>query len=511
MVLALLNSPLVEYTLKLVNPTVNFQVGDLARLPIPTQTSAVLDGLVERAIALAREDSVESETTYDFVAPPAWPNGGADVAARRAELAAIEQEIDEEVYRLYGIAGEDRAAIEAELSVVSSSLSVEDDDEQPTTDNEQLTTDNEQLTTDQLARQWISYALGVALGRFRPSGGGPPPPRPPSPTRGEGGDGGKHPSPLVGEGQRVGGNPVDLVARQHLTPPPPRPPSPTRGEGGDGDHPADLVAHKHPSPRVGEGQGVGGKLPSPRVGEGQGVGGNIGRGRFTPEVAAQLRGLADEDGLGMIESGHPDDLGARVERVLELMVGEEEAHRLIAVATGGKPLVSYLIGDFYKEHVRQYRKRPVYWLLQSPRKTFSILLFHERLTGDSLPLILGNRYLQGRVNALRGRLGEFQGQVAAAAPGRARKAVERERDEVAERLTDAEEFARLIRAVIERPNERGEIAGWRPAIDDGVLINLAPLYTLMPAWAVEPKKCWQALERGDYDWSHTAMRYCDQR
>ncbi|MEI8166206.1 MAG: BREX-1 system adenine-specific DNA-methyltransferase PglX, partial [Chloroflexales bacterium] len=72
LVLALLNSEFAHYALNLLNPTISFQVGDLARLPIPTRTSETLNGLVERAIALAKEDSTESETTYDFVAPPAW-------------------------------------------------------------------------------------------------------------------------------------------------------------------------------------------------------------------------------------------------------------------------------------------------------------------------------------------------------------------------------------------------------------------------------------------------------
>jgi hypothetical protein len=40
-----------------------------------------------------------------------------------------------------------------------------------------------------------------------------------------------------------------------------------------------------------------------------------------------------------------------------------------------------------------------------------------------------------------------------------------------------------------------------------VLINMAPLWDLIPGWQAEPKKCWQALERGDYDWSHMAMDY----
>jgi hypothetical protein len=53
--------------------------------------------------------------------------------------------------------------------------------------------------------------------------------------------------------------------------------------------------------------------------------------------------------------------------------------------------------------------------------------------------------------------------------------------------------------------------GYTPHIDDGVLINMAPLWDLIPAWPAEPKKCWQALERGDYDWSHTAMDYWPDR
>ena len=75
LILALLNSTFAQFALKLINPTVNFQIGDLARLPVPIRSSETLHDLVNRAIALARVDSVEDETTYDFIAPPAWPDG----------------------------------------------------------------------------------------------------------------------------------------------------------------------------------------------------------------------------------------------------------------------------------------------------------------------------------------------------------------------------------------------------------------------------------------------------
>ena len=34
---------------------------------------------------------------------------------------------------------------------------------------------------------------------------------------------------------------------------------------------------------------------------------------------------------------------------------------------------------------------------------------------------------------------------------------------------------------------------------------MAPLWELVPSWQAEPKKAWQALEHGDYDWAQHAM------
>ncbi len=119
LILGVLNSTFAHYVLKIINPTVNFQVGDLARLPIPRKSSERLLELVEKAIELAKKDAEEDETTWDFIAPPDWPYGVEAVARRHAELAEIEHQIDEEVYRLYEISEEDRRAIEEELGTMN--------------------------------------------------------------------------------------------------------------------------------------------------------------------------------------------------------------------------------------------------------------------------------------------------------------------------------------------------------------------------------------------------------
>jgi hypothetical protein len=169
----------------------------------------------------------------------------------------------------------------------------------------------------------------------------------------------------------------------------------------------------------------------------------------------------------------------------------------------------YLERDFFKRHLQQYRKRPVYWLLQSAGKAFSVYIFHERATRDTLPLILGSRYVGGMINHLHNRLAELEEEIKTP-QGRDKKQLEKEEAEKGADLQDLQRFEAALRRVLEKKNERGETAGWTLEIDDGVILNLAPLAELMPAWK-EPEKFWRALEAGEYDWSRTAMRYWPDR
>jgi hypothetical protein len=417
-----MNSTFAQYILKLINPTVHVQVGDLARLPIPRASSETLLKLVEQAGALARADSTEDETTYEFVEPPTWP-GGEDVVARAKELAEVELQIDEEVYRLYGISAEDRLAIEAELAkptlAADDAGTVTGEDETVAEDNG-TTLNNDTapdvgtiaggLTRQALAVRWVSYAVGIVLGRFQP-----------------------------------------------------------------------------------------------------GVEGALGCGRVSPEQAVALRALAVPNGVAVLDPGHEDDLVALVEQALALLVGEAQVEPLLTAATGGRPLSEWLTRDYFKQHVRQYRKRPIYWLLQSPKKRYSLWLFHERITRDTLYLLQGHRYLGGRINHARSEVQARRERLAPMPQSAERRRLEREIDALEGDLTDLEAFAKALAAVTSQTNTRGQIVGWAPEVDDGVLINLAPLWTLLPSWSTEPKQCWLALERGDYDWSHTAMRYWPDR
>jgi hypothetical protein len=402
LVLGLLNSSFANYALNLINPTVSYQVGDIARLPVPKRSSGPLRDLVDRAVALARVDSEEDETTYDFIEPPAWPDGVERVTARHRGLAALEKEIDEEVYRLYEISPEDRLAIEEELAAapalddeaeVGEAESGEDAPEAGATS----------LTVEELAQRWVSYAVGIALGRF---------------------------------------------------------------------------------------------------------------------ACAGLEHLIDSDGLMVVHRDHPDDLARRVIDILAAIHSDAEAGRIVRTAIRGNgdlrdALASYLLGPFFRAHVKRYRKRPVYWLLQSPKQNFSVYLFHERATDQSLALLQGKPYLGGRTFQVKEQLGHAK-QKELTTEGKEKAQWKRKAQEAAEELSDLEALQKAIDDTNAEPivnaDSQPAVARWVPELDDGVLLNAAPLRRLTPAWKkadakLDLSKVWKALGDGDYPWAKTAMRY----
>jgi hypothetical protein len=116
----------------MINPTVNFQVGDLAQLPIPESTCEELRLNVSRAVELQRQLDTFDETTPDFLRP--MPLGGCDL---HLELYELERTIDRQVAGLYGC-------------------------DNPPTDRPPPSLPGEA----ELACRWIGFAVGNLLGRW---------------------------------------------------------------------------------------------------------------------------------------------------------------------------------------------------------------------------------------------------------------------------------------------------------------------------------------------------------
>jgi hypothetical protein len=422
--LGLLNSKFARGILTMLNPTLNVYTSDLDRLPIPRKASTALNRLAADACRVSLIFENQNERTYNFVTPPDW-HSRDQFADPNVELGKIEREIDEEVYGLFDISDDDRQAIEIELAEPIMAGETENENNESDENNEtashRLGAGSQDSTN--LARQWVSYAMGVALGRFQP-----------------------------------------------------------------------------------------------------GVEGAIGRGKFPTEVNTKLRALASTEGIMPLEEGHPDDLAQRILEVFHVMYSDHEVEHIVRLATGNngalrQSLADYLVGPFFKDHVRHYRRRPIYWLLQSPDRNYGVYLFHECATGDTLSLLQGNRYVGGKIHRVESDLQQAK-QKEGATIGRDKTIWARQARDLAELLDDLRAFDQRITVAnsVQIKDRDGYLAtvGWRPELDDGVLLNAAPLHDLAPAWKkadskLDLKKAWKDLENEKYDWAKTAMRYWPQR
>jgi hypothetical protein len=62
----------------------------------------------------------------------------------------------------------------------------------------------------------------------------------------------------------------------------------------------------------------------------------------------------------------------------------------------GKDIRKYFIKDFYEDHIKRYKKRPIYWMFSSPKESFNVLIYMHRYTQDSLNKILNGYLVQYR-------------------------------------------------------------------------------------------------------------------
>ncbi len=95
-----------------------------------------------------------------------------------------------------------------------------------------------------------------------------------------------------------------------------------------------------------------------------------------------------------------DDVTERFRQFLRVTFGDEHYDENLAfieqaLNPKGKrnyTLRDYMLGEFYADHVKRYKKRPIYWLFSSPKGTFNALIYLHRYRPDTASVVL--RYLR---------------------------------------------------------------------------------------------------------------------
>lgn len=182
----------------------------------------------------------------------------------------------------------------------------------------------------------------------------------------------------------------------------------------------------------------------------------------------QLKFRPNEDGIIPVLDGEwfEDDIVARTREFLRVTFGDpalRDSVRFVEESVG-KDLRKYFLTDFYKDHLQTYKKRPIYWLVQSPQKGFSVLIYLHRYTRDTMNVVL-NRYLREYQVKLRSRLSHLAGvQVSNTISARDKTAARKEADKLAKTLHECEEWER--ETVLPLAQARIELD-----LDDGVRVN----------------------------------------
>ena len=120
--------------------------------------------------------------------------------------------------------------------------------------------------------------------------------------------------------------------------------------------------------------------------------------------------MPDKDNVIPILNGEwfDDDIVNRFHAFLKVAFGTDHFSQNIGYIEEaiGKDIRTYFIKDFYNDHVKMYKKRPIYWLFSSPKGSFNALVYMHRYTPDTASIVLSD-YLREYVFKLKNKVTEL--------------------------------------------------------------------------------------------------------
>lgn len=189
-----------------------------------------------------------------------------------------------------------------------------------------------------------------------------------------------------------------------------------------------------------------------------------------------------QDGILVDDPENQDDIVRHVRDTLEAIWDEraEGIEKTTCDNVGVRDLREYFRkpskGGFWDDHISRYsksrRKAPIYWLLQSSKKNYALWLYYHRLDRDLLVKALMN-YVEPKIRLETSRLEALRNQRSAAGEsGKEAKRIGGEVERQEDFLSELRDFEDKLR--------RAANLHLEPDLNDGVVLNIAPLYELVP-------------------------------
>jgi hypothetical protein len=184
----------------------------------------------------------------------------------------------------------------------------------------------------------------------------------------------------------------------------------------------------------------------------------------------------DPDGIIPVLDGEwfEDDIVARTREFLTVTFpGSSVGENLRFIEDSlGKDIRKYFCSEFYKDHLQTYKKRPIYWMVQSPKKGFACLIYLHRYTKDTLNQVLNN-YFRPYLQKLEARLAQLDlDQLNDSLPTRDRTAARKEAEKITKVLKECQAWEQD--ALLPLAQQRIELD-----LDDGVKVNYLKLQDVL--------------------------------
>jgi hypothetical protein len=167
-----------------------------------------------------------------------------------------------------------------------------------------------------------------------------------------------------------------------------------------------------------------------------------------------------------------DDIAERFRKFLRAAFGDEHykdnltfvEQALNSKGKRGYGIRDYFLNEFYADHVKIYKKRPIYWLFSSPKGSFNALVYMHRYRPETVGVVL-NDYLREFRTKLAARKAHLE---AVSISGRASQG---------EKTGALKEIEKITRMIVETEEYERDVlyplATRRLGInlDDGVKVN----------------------------------------
>ncbi|MGL5933200.1 MAG: BREX-1 system adenine-specific DNA-methyltransferase PglX [Cetobacterium sp.] len=308
--LGILNTKVYSELTKIINPTINLQIGDIAALPATEIKEVKFNENIEQNIQIAKQEWDSRETSWDFeklglIEGNSLKEGYEQYCEYWKEqffkMHSNEEELNRMFIEIYGLEDEMDEKVElSDITLLKKEANI--------VDGELV------FNKEELMKQFLSYAVGCIMGRYSID----------------------KPGLIIANSDdvmKVENNKIVIESK-------------------DGE-----IRHEITNPR------------------------------FIPDAHGIVPVLR--------EDSFENDIVSRVIEFVKAVYGEatlQENLNFIAEGLGKKSnedskdvIKKYFIKDFYKDHLQRYKKRPIYWMMNSGKKdAFSTLIYLHRYEENSI-------------------------------------------------------------------------------------------------------------------------------